>query len=151
MAPPIVRAAGRSDPTVAIVRRVPDPLTTAERFFAALGAFDADAALACCSDGCTFLRGDVGKVESMHEQLGQLLGGLRAAQGTMRYLDPRRVATAEGFVEEHTVEIGLFGQVVSMRTAVIAEVGADGRITAMREYLDPSPLTKLTVPAKAEG
>jgi ketosteroid isomerase-like protein len=115
----------------------------ARRFFDAIAALDADAALGCCAPGCTFLRPDVGAVQQMDEQLGQLLGGLKAATGSIAYADCKTVATTDGFVEEHHVCVDVLGMTITMPVCAVAEV-ADGKITALREWLDPAPMAALS-------
>ncbi|MGI8661636.1 MAG: nuclear transport factor 2 family protein [Acidimicrobiales bacterium] len=114
----------------------------ARRFFDAVSALDSTAALACCAEGCTFMRPDVGHVQDMSAQLGQLLGGLKSADGTITYTNLKTVATTDGFVEEHQVEVQVLGKTISMPVCAVAEV-AGGRITALREWLDPKPLAAL--------
>jgi len=129
-------------PGAGTVDDVVENVALARRFFDAVSALDVEAALACCADGCTFLRPDIGIVQEMRAQLGQLLEGLRAANGTLTYADCKTVATSDGFVEEHKVDVQVLGRTASLPSCVVAEV-VGGRITAMREWLDPKPLSAL--------
>jgi short-subunit dehydrogenase len=60
--------------------------------------------------------------------------------GTPKYLN-RRVASFEGgFVEQHTSQLTSSKGVLSLEVCLVARTDAEGRITVLEEYLDPSPL-----------
>ena len=68
-----------------------------------------------------------------------LLGFVRAVKAKVpdfRYEDIVCTATAEGFVEEHTVRGTLpGGDQINLRLCVVATV-EDGKVASLREYLD---------------
>lgn len=110
----------------------------ADRFFALSAARDwdgirgviADDMLAWGSGGTTRQRfvDAIPAIDQMHERLGD-----------WEYRDVRRVLGEDGFCEQHTVRFTRSdGKVREFAACVVATVGADGLITSLDEYIDPS-------------
>jgi hypothetical protein len=70
------------------------------------------------------------------------VAGLRAIRerlGPWQYLSPRRVVDENGFCEQHVVRFSRpDGWVRDITACVVAQVGQDGLITRLDEYLDPA-------------
>jgi len=70
------------------------------------------------------------------------VAGLRAIRerlGPWQYLSPRRVVDENGFCEQHVVRFSRpDGSVRDITACVVAQVGQDGLITRLDEYLDPA-------------
>ena len=106
----------------------------AEALFRATAAGDAAAIGRLCAPG---LRASQNGGPSMDaEALGAFAAAVHGLVPDFRYEEVRRAVTAGGFVEEHAVRGTLpDGTRLDLPVFVVAEV-EDGRIVALREYLD---------------
>ncbi len=118
-------------------------LEIAEALFAGFASGDADAVRALCAPDMTATQNH-GPAMSVDTLLEFTLAVLKVVKG-FRYEEAVRTATDRGFVEEHQVRGTLpDGSQLDLAACVVGEV-SDGRITALREYLDGSkarPLLK---------
>jgi len=106
----------------------------AEQFFAALQANDAERARALCAQD--FAGSQNGGPAMSLETLLKFTAAVHGVVPDFHYENPVRSSTATGFVEEHDV-CGTLpdGSALRLPVCVVAEV-KDGKISAVREYLD---------------
>ena len=111
-----------------------DNTTLCRRFFDALQANDLATARGLCSD--TFEGSQNGGPAMNLDTLMQFTGAVHSVVPDFRYENTVCTASDAGFVEEHDV-CGTLpdGETFKLILCVVAEV-ADGKITALREYVD---------------
>lgn len=121
----------------------PSNADLARRFFDAVLTGDLEGALACCAEDVTMWSAGAGPKTLPVKALLPALLGIAAKATEFRYEDARCESTPTGFVEEHTV-VGrtAAGEDFRFPACIVATVAA-GRITNMREYLDPAQATAL--------
>ena len=108
----------------------------AQALFSAFASGDADAVRALCAPDMQACQNH-GPVMSLDQLLEFSLAVHRIVDG-FRYEDAIRSATADGFVEEHSVRGTLpDGSELKLAACVVAEL-TDGKISQLREYLDGS-------------
>ena len=106
----------------------------ARTMFDAFQAGDLDIAQAVLADG--FAGSQNGGPTMSKQALLGFVGAVKAKVPDFRYEDIVCTATAEGFVEEHTVRGTLpGGDQINLRLCVVATV-EDGKVASLREYLD---------------
>lgn len=104
------------------------------RFFGALAANDLETAQALCAPDFTGSQNGGPAMDA--GTLMQFTGAVHTVVSGFRYEDAIRTATTSGFVEEHRVRGTLpDGSELDLMACVVAEV-TDGRIAALREYVD---------------
>ncbi|RZV35141.1 MAG: nuclear transport factor 2 family protein [Sphingomonadaceae bacterium] len=111
-----------------------DHVVLAARLFAAFESGDLDAARDLCAPG---FRGTQNGGPAMDlETLLKFSAAVSAAVEDFRYEAAVREATATGFVEEHAVRGTLpDGSQLDLAVCVVGDV-RNGKISALREYLD---------------
>ena len=111
---------------------------TAEQWSRVSQAADFDGMLALMAPGATaWQSGGVPPVLFVDAVAG--LRAIRERLGPWRYLHPRRVVDDHGFCEQHVVRFSRpDGRVRDITACVVAQVGQDGLITRLDEYLDPA-------------
>ena len=106
----------------------------ARTMFDAFQAGDLDAAQAVLTDG--FAGSQNGGLAMSKQALLGFVGAVKGKVPDFRYEDIVCTATADGFVEEHTVRGTLpDGGQIDLRLCVIATV-RDDKVASLREYLD---------------
>lgn len=118
-----------------------DTVAVARALFDALASDDDVQVRAVCAAGFA-LRQNGGPAMDVETLLhfNRLVHGVVSG---FRYEDVVCVATATGFVEEHSVRGTLAdGSVLAMAACVVADV-ADGRVTLVREYVDTAAAAPL--------
>lgn len=106
----------------------------AAAFFRATAAGDGDGIRALCSPELRAVQNGGPPMDA--EALAGFATAVRAVVPDFRYEEVRRAATGNGFVEEHAVRGTLpDGSLLDLPACVVADV-EDGRILALREYLD---------------
>jgi uncharacterized protein len=110
-------------------------LALAERFAAASIAGDADAVRACYAPDAEIWHNVDGKVQSVDENLRIAKWVAKNLQG-YRQEEVHRVATTEGFVQQHVMRgQNRSGAEVTVPACMVARVKA-GRIVRLDEYID---------------
>lgn len=110
------------------------PVEIAEALFSAFASGDSTAVRSLCAPDLVASQNH-GPAMSLDSLLEFSLAVLRVVKD-FRYEEAIRTPTAAGFVEEHQVRGTLpDGSQLDLAACVVAEV-TDGRITALREYLD---------------
>ena len=123
-------------------------LDLCERFFAAVVAGDLDAVRAMYAPGAVIWHNNDGAEQSVDENLRVLRWATTRIAG-FRYEDMRRLATATGFIEQHTLR-GQAPNGAELRVpACIVCTVVDGRIARLEEYLDSAQIAALTSPARS--
>lgn len=121
----------------------PSNTDIARRFFDTVLARDLAGALALCSEDATMWSAGAGPRTLPAKVLLPVLMDVAAKASEFRYEEARCEATPTGFVEEHTV-VGRSAAGVDFRfPACIVGTIASGKITSMREFLDPSQAAAL--------
>lgn len=138
----IMRIEEYLDPAQAAVLR-PSNTDIARRFFDAVLRGELEAALAVCSDDATMWSAGTGPKTLPAKVLLPALLAVAENADEFAYEDIRCEATADGFVEQHTVTGRTHsGEAFSIPVCIVGTI-ANGRITAMREYLDPAQAAAL--------
>lgn len=111
-----------------------DNITLCRRFFTALETNDLATAKDLCAE--TFAGSQNGGPAMNRDTLMQFTGAVHTVVPDFRYENTVCTATENGFVEEHDV-CGTLpdGSTFKLVLCVLADV-ADGKITALREYVD---------------
>ena len=67
----------------------------------------------------------------------------KAERGVNPHLEIRRMLTAEGFTDQHVVQLPRAGgPPAELAVCVVARVGEDGRVARFEEYFDSSVLSE---------
>ena len=118
----------------------------AKALFAALAGNDDQAVRSLCAPGLRARQNSGAPMD-----LETLLAFNRAVHAVVkdfRYADAVRSATATGFVEEHAVRGALpDGTTFDLAVTIVADI-SDGKITALREYLDTAAAAGLIAALK---
>ncbi len=106
----------------------------AKMFFVATAAGDKDAIRAICSSN--LIASQNGAPPMDVEALARFAAAVKRVVPDFRYENASRADTQNGFVEEHDV-CGTLpdGTALNLAVCVVADI-RDGKITALREYLD---------------
>lgn len=111
----------------------------ADRLFAAIGAGDIDTLEAAMSEDMTVWTNFDGRTVDRAAAL-TTVGWLYRNVNGLRYEVVERLMTNTGFVQRHLLRgTSRSGIEIAMPACIVATVAA-GRVTAMAEYLDPTPL-----------
>ncbi len=112
-----------------------DHLAMADRFFAAIEAGDLDAVGGIYADETVIWHNHDGVEQDKAANL-RTLAWLSRTIGDVRYEEVRRIATADGFVQQHVLRgTNRSGEEVELPACMVVTV-ADGRITRLEEYFD---------------
>ena len=121
----------------------PSNADIARRFFDAVLRGDLERALACCSEDATMWSAGAGPKTLLARVLLPALLKVAANAEEFAYEDARCESTAGGFVEQHIVTgRARSGQSFSFPVCIVGAV-SNGKITSMREYLDPAQAAAL--------
>jgi ketosteroid isomerase-like protein len=111
---------------------------TAEQWSRASQEGDFEGMLALMAPGATMWRSG-GEPPGLFIDAVAGLRATRERAGPWQYLCPRRVVDDHGFCEQHVVRFSRpDGRVRDITACVVAQVGEDGLITRLDEYLDPA-------------
>jgi len=111
-----------------------DHTLIARAMFDAFQAGDIEAARGACHEN--FAGSQNGGPAMNRDGLLAFVGAVKAKVPDFRYEDIECAATAEGFVEEHTIKGTLpDGEELNVRLCVVASV-EDGQVLKVREYVD---------------
>jgi hypothetical protein len=111
---------------------------TAEQWSRVSQAADFDGMLALMAPGATAWQSG-GEPAGLFVDAVAGLRAIRERLGPWQYLHPRRVVDDHGFCEQHVVRFSRpDGRVRDITACVVAQVGQDGLITRLDEYLDPA-------------
>lgn len=114
----------------------------AGRFFAAIEAGDIDTLRDIYAQDVEIWHNDDGLIQTRDENL-RTLGWIMHNLTGLRYIDVRRQATPNGFVQEHVLRVtNRAGEVVTVPACIVATV-VDGQITRLNEYLDSAPVARI--------
>ena len=122
----------------------PNEITTlADRLFGAIEAGDVDAVRACYAPDIGVWHNFDEKTQSLEENLATL-SWMVGRLGDRRYEISRRDVFADGLWQLHVLRgtVTATGAPFAMPAAMLLTM-ADGRITRIAEYLDPSPARAL--------
>ena len=123
---------------------MPDPeldpvLALADRLFLAIGHGDAATIGECLADDVVVWT-NFDDREALRPKILGLLAWMHSSIADLRYEIVRREVVPDGFVQQHVLRgRGPNGEQIVMPACVVATV-ADGRVTRMAEYTDPTPL-----------
>lgn len=133
----IMRIEEYLDPAQAAVLR-PSNTDIAQRFFDAVLRGELEAALALCTEDATMWSAGVGPKTLPAKTLLPALLAVAEKADKFAYEDIRCEATADGFVEQHTVSGRTHsGEAFSIPVCIVGTI-KNGKIAALREYLDPA-------------
>jgi ketosteroid isomerase-like protein len=119
-----------------------DPLQVAEDFFSAIQRGDIERVRALYADDAVIWHAHTGKQQSREENLLVLTAALKAIQG-FRYEEVRRLATADGFVEQHVLRgTAPSGEPLEVEACIVVRLEG-GRIKRLDEYIDSKALAPL--------
>jgi len=78
------------------------------------------------------------------EFIHNLKAGPLAKVGIPKYLD-RKVSLLEdgGFIERHKTQLTIKNQLIEIPVCIVGTFDADGKISSLEEYLDPSPIIRM--------
>ena len=111
----------------------------ADRLFAAIGAGDIDTLRSCMSEDMAVWTNFDDRTVDRAAAL-TTIGWLCGHVDGLRYQVVERLMTDTGFVQRHILRgTSRSGTEIAMPACIVATV-AGGQVTAMAEYLDPSPL-----------
>jgi len=111
-----------------------DHTSTARALFDSFQAADIETARRLCHEDFAGTQNG-GRAMNRDGLLG-FLGAVKAKVPNFRYEDIECAATAEGFVEEHTIKGTLpDGEELNVRLCVVASI-RDGQVHTVREYVD---------------
>lgn len=117
-------------------------LALADAFFAAIERADLDRVRAIYADDAVIWHAHTGKTQSREENVALLAQAVPAIRG-FRYEEVRRIATADGFVEQHVLRgTAPNGTPLEVPACIVVRV-AGGRIARLDEYLDSKSLAPL--------
>ena len=116
-------------------------LDLADRFFAAIEAGDLAAVEALYAPGAVVWHNHDGVEQGVEENL-RVLGWMVRHLGGLRYDVRHRVATGDGFVQQHTLHARGPNGDVAIPACLVVRVVA-GRVARIDEYLDSAHLTAL--------
>jgi uncharacterized protein len=125
------------DPAQAAVLR-PSNADIARRFFDAVLRRDFEAALAVCSENAAMWSAGAGPKTLPAKVLLPALLAVAEKAERLGYEDVQCASTEAGFVEEHMVAGRMPGGEAFRFPVCIVGTVANGKITALREYLDPA-------------
>ncbi len=114
----------------------------ADRFFAAVSAGDLQALDRLYADDVAVWH-NYDEVEQTKAESLRLLGFLHRTVGPLRYVEVRRTDLADGFVQQHVVELDdLDGGVLRM-PAMMRVYCDGGQVRRVEEYVEPGPVNAL--------
>lgn len=117
--------------------------TVANALFATIERGDGDALAAMWSDDIVVWRQGGGRERDKARAL-KVIEWFVAATTDRRYEVLDRQIFDGGFVQQHAVDATVKdGSALTFRACLVVKVGADGLITRIDEYLDPSDLAPL--------
>jgi len=115
----------------------------AHRFLAALNAGDEEQARACYHPDAEIWHDFDGVTQNVDENMA-LMNAMSARLAARDYVIRRLEPVEGGYLQQHTLEITLpDGRRLAAEAVAIVQVGADGRITRIEEYVNPAPLADL--------
>lgn len=114
-------------------------LEVAERLFSCIEAGDMVGAEAMMADDMSVWTNFDGRTVDRDRAL-RTIGWLTTTLAGLTYDIEERIVTADGFVQRHVLRATVpSGTEIAMPACIVASV-ADGRVTAMFEYADPTNL-----------
>lgn len=119
-----------------------DPLTVAARYTAALDARDDEALRDLYEPDALTWHNTDGQEQTLEQNLA-VLTGLRRAVPDLGLADVRVSATADGFVQQHTITGTARGGPLALASCLVVRLSAAGRIARIEEYLDSGGLRPL--------
>jgi ketosteroid isomerase-like protein len=119
-----------------------DALAVAELYTAAVNGGDAEALRALHEPDARIWHNTDGATQTVGQNMA-VLAWLRRIMPDLALADVRRLATAEGFVQRHTVVGTAHGSPVAVPTCLVVELSPAGRIRLVEEYLDSAGLAAL--------
>jgi ketosteroid isomerase-like protein len=119
-------------------------LEVADRLFAAIEAGDVDTVRGLYSPDAVIWHNTDGVEQTVEENLRTLSWVVRNLAGR-RYDVTHRVATDDGFLQEHVLRAQAPVGVLALPACIVCTV-VDGRITRLAEYLDSAHVGPLTRP-----
>jgi ketosteroid isomerase-like protein len=120
-------------------------LEFAARFFAAVERGELEAVRASYAPGAVIWHNHDGATQTVDENLGVLAWVAKSIAG-FRYEDVRRVATTDGFVEQHVIRgRAPNGDELHVPACIVCTV-EQGLITRLDEYLDSAQIAALRTP-----
>jgi ketosteroid isomerase-like protein len=118
------------------------PLEIAASFFAAIERADLETVRALYADDVVIWHAHTGKEQTREENLALLAQAVKSIQG-FRYEEVRRLAIADGFVEQHVLRgTAPSGQPLEVPACIVVRL-RNGRIARLDEYLDSKSLAPL--------
>ena len=121
-----------------------DLAAVADRLFTALQRGDLPAVADTWSEDITVWRQGGGRERDKSRALKVIEWFVDATADRRYEILDRRLFDA-GFVQQHIVHAAVRnGTALAFRACLVVQVGADGRITRIDEYLDPADLTPLS-------
>lgn len=85
---------------------------------------------------------------TVEEFILSLKSGPLSHVGLPEYTD-RKISLLKdgGFVERHTTQLRIKGQLIKLPVCIIGTIGDEGKISTLEEYLDPSPIIRVLTQA----
>jgi uncharacterized protein len=108
---------------------------TADRFFAAVGARDIEAASALYADDIVIWHNTDGIEQTRDENL-KVMAWLIRKTTSMTYTNVRRVVDADGFAQQHDLELVLPSGATAQMSACMFVKVSGGQFHRIDEYLD---------------
>lgn len=124
-------------------------LEIAERLFAAIEAGDVGTVRALYAADAIVWHNHDGLEQTVEENLRTLAWMARHLTG-LRYDVRHRVATEDGFVQQHVLRAHGPGGELALPACIVVRI-VDGRITRVDEYLDSAHLAPLTAQPRTRG
>lgn len=107
---------------------------------------DWDKAVTLFSDDAKITRqfGEKISTITVPEFIHSLKAGPLAKVGIPKYIN-RKVSLLEdgGFVERHQTQLTIKDQLIELPVCIIGAFDANGKISSLEEYLDPSPIIRI--------
>lgn len=115
----------------------------AHRFLAALNAGDVDAARACYHPDAGIWHDFDGVTQTVDENM-HLMAAMGTRASRREYVIRRLEAIEGGYLQQHALEITtLAGQDLVAEAVALVQVGDDGLIHGLDEWINPAPLAPL--------
>lgn len=118
----------------------PDALTVAGLYTAAVNGGDVEALRALHEPDARIWHNTDGTTQTVDQNMA-VLAWLRRTMPDLALADVRPLATAEGFVQRHTIVGTAHGHAVAVPTCLVVDLSPAGRIRVVEEYLDSASLT----------
>ncbi|SOD71805.1 ketosteroid isomerase-like protein [Jatrophihabitans sp. GAS493] len=117
----------------------------ADRFFAAVSTGDVETLEAIYRDDVAVWHNYDDVSQSKAESI-RLLGWLTRKVGPLNYVEVRRLVLADGFIQQHVVEVAAAaGDPIRMPAMLRVYCDAE-QVSRIEEYVDPTPINSL-IPA----